>query len=94
MIIAITILKSQLKDLTRGWNDVMGFRKLIKIYFRSMLISLSILSLWMICEYQQFGELQFNRQCDDMVFILYHSVITWLLVDVERLKELREKNEI
>lgn len=65
---------------------MMGFRKLIKIYFQSLLISLSILSLWMICEYQQFGELQLDRQCDDMVFVLYHGVITWLLVDIERLK--------
>ena len=37
----------------------------------AVLISLAILAVWYGLEYQQFGTLQHNRRCDDVVFYLY-----------------------
>ena len=43
----------------------------MKTLIISTLISLAITAIWYILEYQQFGELQWGRQCDEVVFLLY-----------------------
>lgn len=41
------------------------------------LISLAILAVWYASEYRQFGELQWNRQCDEIIYWLYF-VALWI----------------
>ena len=43
----------------------------MKAFIISTLISLAITAVWYILEYKQFGELQWGRQCDEVVFLLY-----------------------
>ena len=43
----------------------------MKAFIISTLISLAITAVWYILEYRQFGELQWGRQCDEVVFLLY-----------------------
>lgn len=37
----------------------------------ALLISLAVLAVWYGLEYMQFGELQHNRQCDEVIFWMY-----------------------
>lgn len=43
----------------------------MKIFIISTLISFAITAIWYLLEYEQFGELQFDRKCDCVVWILY-----------------------
>lgn len=45
---------------------------------KALAANLSILALWYIAEYAQFGELQWHRAGDDLVFALYF-LLTWAL---------------
>lgn len=40
-------------------------------FIKSCVISLAISAIWFVLEYMQFGELQGNRTCDNVVFVLY-----------------------
>ena len=37
----------------------------------AFIINLAITTIWYRLEYQQFGELQWNRKCDNVVSVLY-----------------------
>lgn len=41
------------------------------------LVSLSIMAIWYALEYMQFGQLQWNRTCDEVVSVLYF-VALWI----------------
>lgn len=45
---------------------------------KAMLCNLSILCVWYLAEYAQFGELQHGRNGDDLAFVLYF-LLTWAL---------------
>lgn len=40
-------------------------------FIKACIVSLAISAVWFVLEYAQFGELQGNRECDNVVFILY-----------------------
>ena len=40
-------------------------------FFKACVVSLAISSVWFVLEYAQFGELQGDRECDNIVFVLY-----------------------
>lgn len=48
----------------------------------ALVISFAIMAVWQDLEYRQFGELQQNRQCDNVVAILYFLVIWFLLAKI------------
>ncbi|MBQ8662492.1 MAG: hypothetical protein IJ471_01405 [Eubacterium sp.] len=43
----------------------------------AVLVTLAIIAVWYGLEYQQFGELQWNRRCDEVVAILYFIAL-WI----------------
>lgn len=45
----------------------------------SIIINLAITAIWHELEYLQFNELQFNRNCDNVVFLIYFYVIWYLI---------------
>ena len=51
-------------------------KKLIKSAGWSVLVSFAILAVWYGFEWIQFGELQFDRDCDNAVFLLYLIALT------------------
>lgn len=40
-------------------------------FIKACIVSLAISEVWFVLEYIQFGELQGNRICDNVVFVLY-----------------------
>jgi hypothetical protein len=47
-------------------------------FIKALIVSLAIDAVWMACEYEQFGELQFGRECDSAVWGLYFVVLWYL----------------
>lgn len=45
---------------------------------KSCIVSLAISAVWFVLEYAQFGELQGDRVCDNVVFVLYLLVLWYL----------------
>lgn len=45
---------------------------------KSCIVSLAISAVWFVLEYSQFGELQGDRVCDNVVFVLYLLVLWYL----------------
>lgn len=45
---------------------------------KSYIVSLAISAVWFVLEYAQFGELQRDRVCDNVVFVLYLFVLWYL----------------
>lgn len=50
----------------------------MKGFIMAALVSFAILAIWYRLEWMQFGELQWNRKCDDVVFALYFLVLWYL----------------
>lgn len=50
-----------------------------KALSQSVVINLAITAIWYFLEYKQFGQLQWNRKCDNIVWIIYVFVIWWAL---------------
>lgn len=49
----------------------------IKSLIVALVINYVITAIWYIFEYKQFGELQWNRKCDNIVSILY-LIALWI----------------
>jgi hypothetical protein len=47
-------------------------------FIKALCVNFAISAVWMASEYEQFGELQYGRECDDIVFWLY-LVVLWYL---------------
>jgi len=50
-----------------------------KAWWRSCVINLAIGCIWYGLEFTQFGTLQWNRICDNCVYIIYFVLVAWLL---------------
>lgn len=61
---------------------------------KSLIVNLAISAIWMVFEYVQFGELQFNRGCDNIVFAIYFGVIWFLFYKIDKDKNLYTKELI
>lgn len=40
-------------------------------FLKALVVSLAISAVWYYEEFKQFGELQTDRKCDNVIFILY-----------------------
>lgn len=40
-------------------------------FIKALIVSLAILAVWYMREWIEFGELQWDRECDNVVFVLY-----------------------
>ena len=49
----------------------------VEPFIKAFITSIVILPFWYISEYQQFGELQFDRKCDNVVWLLYLAALTF-----------------
>lgn len=49
----------------------------VKGFIRAAVVSWAIIAVWYAAEYIQFGELQWNRECDEIVSALYF-VALWV----------------
>ena len=50
---------------------------MIKSLIVALVINYAISAVWYIAEYKQFGELQWNRKCDNIVSTLY-LIVLWI----------------
>lgn len=57
--------------------DNKKFKLTDKGWLIAFLISLAIMAVWYAFEYMQFGELQWDRDCDNVVGMLYFIVL-WI----------------
>ena len=47
-------------------------------FIKALVVNLAISAVWYASEYQQFGELQWDRQCDNIVWYVYLCVLWYL----------------
>lgn len=47
-------------------------------FWKALIVNLAVAAIWYMAEYQQYGELQLDRECDNIVFWVY-LVILWYL---------------
>ena len=50
-------------------------------FIKAMVVNLAITAVWYAFEWKQFGELQWNRTCDNVVGILYFLVLWYLFAN-------------
>ena len=53
-------------------------REVLLAVGKSVGLNLAVLAIWYILEYRQFKELQWNRKCDDLVWVIYIVIIAIL----------------
>lgn len=47
-------------------------------FIKAIILNLAIYAVWYYLEYKQFGILQWDRKCDDVVSVIYF-LLTWYL---------------
>lgn len=52
-------------------------------FLKALVVNLAINAVWLELEYNQFGELQFGRECDYVVWLLYLFVMWYLFWKAE-----------
>lgn len=57
---------------------------MIKAFVKALTVNLAVTAIWYASEWMQFGELQFNRECDNVVNTIYLFVLWYLLYKKER----------
>lgn len=55
-------------------------------WIKSLIINLATSSIWFGLEYIQFKELQWNRECDNVVGFIYFCIIWYLIYKREKEK--------
>lgn len=48
---------------------------MIKSFVEALTVNLAVTAIWYASEWMQFGELQFNRECDNIVNIIYLFIL-------------------
>lgn len=51
---------------------------MIEAFAKALTINLAVTAIWYALEWMQFGELQFNRECDNVVSTIYLFVLWYL----------------
>lgn len=65
------------------------YRSLFKAYFTMLLVSF----LWYWLEYNEFGELQWDRGCDNVVTLVYMMILWYLFYHKKEKDEKGENHE-
>ena len=52
-------------------------------FLKALMINLAINAVWLELEYEQFGKLQFDRECDYVVWLLYLFILWYLFWKAE-----------
>lgn len=53
---------------------------------KAFVVNMAISAVWYATEYIQFGELQWDRQCDNVVWYIYLGVMWYLFREREKAK--------
>ena len=56
---------------------------MIRAFIEALTVNLAATAIWYASEWMQFGELQFNRECDNVVSIIYLFVLWYLFYEKE-----------
>lgn len=56
---------------------------MIKSFIKALTVNLAVTAIWYASEWIQFGELQFDRECDNIVSIIYLFVLWYLFLEKE-----------
>lgn len=56
-------------------------------FVKATVVNLAITAIWYFYEYGQFGELQWNRKCDNMVGMIYFFLTWYLFYKIEKGKK-------
>lgn len=54
---------------------------MIKAFVKALTVNLAVIAIWYASEWMQFGELQFNRECDNVVSTIYLFVLWYLFLE-------------
>lgn len=65
------------------------YHSLFKAYFTMLLVSF----LWFWLEYKEFGELQWDRGCDNVVTLVYMMILWYLFYHKKEKDEKGENHE-
>lgn len=47
-------------------------------FVKAVVVNLAVSTVWYVLEYHQYGELQWDRECDNVVFTIYFFIIWYL----------------
>ena len=56
---------------------------MIEAFVKALTVNLAVTTIWYASEWLQFGELQFNRECDNIVSVIYLFVLWYLFYKKE-----------
>lgn len=45
---------------------------------KALIVNMSISAVWYVIEYEQYQKLEWDRMCDNVVWVLYLLVLWWL----------------
>lgn len=57
---------------------------MIEAFVKTLTVNLAVTAIWYASEWMQFGELQFNRECDNIVNTIYLFILWYLFYENER----------
>lgn len=57
---------------------------MIKSFVKALTVNLAVTAILYASEWMQFGELQFNRECDNIVNTIYLFILWYLFYENER----------
>ncbi len=57
---------------------------MIEAFIKALIVNLAVTAIWYASEWLQFGELQFNRECDNIVSFIYLLILWYLFYKNER----------
>lgn len=47
-------------------------------FIKALIVSLAVSAVWYGLEWLEFKELQWNRECDNVVWVIYFIILWWL----------------
>lgn len=48
------------------------------VIIKALITNLAVAAIWYVLEYKEFGEFQWNRQCDNTIWMVYFIILLYL----------------
>lgn len=64
--------------LQKGELNTINFRRCEMAFWKALMVNLAVAAIWFVAEYEQYGELQWDRECDNIVFWIYFFILWYL----------------
>ena len=62
-------------------------KQYIKSWWKALVVTLAITAIWYAAEFEQFGTLQWDRWCDNVVGVIYFFVLWWAFNEIDKNKQ-------